>query len=182
MCSHLSGERCASVSSGDGSRRSRASRRPRAPGRPCSSARWQPPRDGARWPDAVGLMRVRGNQSAQKGSPSSSVQMLVRRRRVRHCRDWSTAESPALTTARFIRGAAATLRAKAAARGLSLEEWFQMIASQEVPSPGARQAKKSRLWPARPIRPGSFEEAIDKIAETCFAGSPRMVRDHSQSG
>ena len=30
---------------------------------------------------------------------------------------------------------AAALKAKAAARGLSLEGWFQMIASQEAPSP-----------------------------------------------
>ena len=65
---------------------------------------------------------------------------------------------------------AAALKAKAAARGLSLEGWFQMIASQEAPSPGVRQAKKSAYGLLAQYGPGPSEEDIDDTRRDMFRG------------
>lgn len=55
--------------------RFRGSLRPRAPGRPCSKARWRQPRDSTRWRDAVPLM-----VAPLPRTPERRVSLSVRQR------------------------------------------------------------------------------------------------------
>jgi plasmid stability protein len=56
---------------------------------------------------------------------------------------------------------AAALQAKAAAQGLSLEEWFRKIAGQEAPVNGEVSPRKSAYGLLAQYGPGPSEEEID---------------------
>ncbi|MBF8300421.1 MAG: hypothetical protein HW394_791 [Acidobacteria bacterium] len=65
---------------------------------------------------------------------------------------------------------AAALKAKAAAHGLSLEGWFQKIASQEAPPQGERPPRKSAYGLLAKYSPGPSEEDIDDNRKDMFRG------------
>ena len=64
---------------------------------------------------------------------------------------------------------AAALRAKAAAQGLSLERWFQKLASREVPAEECR-AKKSSFGLLAQYGPGPSDHDIEENRRDMFQG------------
>jgi hypothetical protein len=65
---------------------------------------------------------------------------------------------------------AAALTAKATAQGLTLEGWFQKIASQEAPAQGKLSPKKSAYGLLAKYGPGPSEEEIDDNRRDMFRG------------
>ena len=64
----------------------------------------------------------------------------------------------------------AALTAKASAEGLTLEGWFQKIASQEAPAQRKLRSKKSAYGLLAKYGPGPSEEEIDDNRRDMFRG------------